>query len=489
MSNAYLNTSGYKNDVFVSYAHVDNEPVLDSEIKWVSNFIDDLGKFLARRLRGENGANPYIWIDHELAFNKPLNESLTNELRQTATFLIIMSLAYLESEWCKKERQQFFEILKEKGSNTRVFIVEIDEIDRKMYPIEINEYVIPYKFWKKENSSKAKMLGFPKRADDEDYSNRLVDISVDLANELASIKKLTSMKMKSNEPQVRPTIPKGNIFLAQVTDDLDERREEIKRYFKDEGYKILPEENMYSSYETGKLKETMEENFANCLLYVQLLSHLPGKKLPSSNNTITSFQFELAKSSGKKMMIWRSSDIDINKISDLSLRQIHESEYVQSGVFEEFKSAVLKSVNKPIIDPSPPVPRFIYVCTDVIDRHYCEEKIIPKIEEKKLDYALPLRGDNKNISAIRKFQEQNLLSCDAAVFVYCDSDPDIVFNQIMHCRKINTDRKDPFKIVAIYDGPPTEKDKIELALQNMNFSYLNCRETPNDFDEKFLNIL
>lgn len=484
---SYLGSCGYKNDVFVSYAHADNEPVFDSKIQWVSNFIDDLGKFLARKLGKKNGENPAIWIDHQLALNYPLNESLTNAIAQTATYLIIMSPAYLESEWCKKEREQFFDILRRKGTNTRVFIIEIDEIDRSRYPIEISEHVIPYKFWKKENESKANTLGFPSRSNDPEYSKRLVDISFDLAKELASIKDVGLGAPPINQ-LMQGSAYKGSVFLAQVTDDLEEKREEIKRYLKDEGYRILPEDNWYPSYDVNKLQQYIEQSLKKCQLYVQLISNLPGKKLAGGTDSVIRVQFETAKKLDTKMIVWRPFGINVNEVSDINFRQMHESELVQSGGFEEFK-ALLPEILKPVEkEPASTKSGFVYVCTDTIDRGYCEEAIIPKIKEKRMDYVMPLKGASNNVTVVRKFQEQNLLFCDAVVFVYCNSDPDIVFNQVMLCRKISTDRNSPYKIVAIYDGPP-EKDKIDLTIQSMNFSYLNCRENVNEFVEKFLNIL
>jgi hypothetical protein len=478
---SYLNSCGYKNDVFVSYAHADNEPVLDSKIQWVTNFIDDLGKFLVRKLGRKNDEAPSIWIDHQLALNKPLDKALTKEIAETAIYLIIMSPAYLQSDWCKTEREHFFKILKDKGADTRVFIIEIDEIDRSVYPIDINQYVIPYKFWKKENGLKARTLGFPMRSNDSDYSNKLLDISFDMAKELTSIKESVSLNINTN-------VSKGNIFLAHVTDDLDEKREEIKRYLKDEGYRVVPEENWYPSYDLVRLQQYAEMNLKDCQLYVQLLSNLPGKKLPGTNESVTKFQFELAKKFGKQILLWRTQGINVGDVTDHSLRLLHESEHIRAGGFEEFKAMVLDAIKPVVSQPSNP-SGFVYVCTDSVDRPHCEETIIPRMREKRIDFAMPLKGTNKDAKVVRRFQEQNLLSCDAVVFVYCYSDPDMVLNQIMHCRKVNTERDAPFKIVAIYDGPPTEKDKIDITLQSMNYSYLNCRENGNEFVEKFLNIL
>ena len=158
-----------------------------------------------------------------------------------------MSPAYLESAWCKKERQQFMEILKQKGASTRVFLVEIDQLERKKYPLEISENLVPYKFWTTDDDNTTRTLGIPDRKSEE-YYKCLLDVAKDMANELKKIKNISE-----NKTAVVHEMDKGTVFLAQVTDDLDEKREEVKRYLKDEGYKILPEENYPYEYDQYKL--------------------------------------------------------------------------------------------------------------------------------------------------------------------------------------------------------------------------------------------
>jgi hypothetical protein len=486
----YLRETGYKNDVFVSYAHVDNEPILGQEKGWVLNFISDLEKTLARKLGNAKGQCPFIWMDHELAYNKPLDEALVAELRQTATFLIIMSNAYLVSDWCREERAEFFKVINSNPSSTKVFIVEIDELDRGKYPTDINKNLIPYKFWSKEKDSKARTLGIPDR-NTEDYFKRLLDIGADLANEL------TAIKASSNA--INPVFKtQESVFLAQVTDDLDDQREEVKRYLKDAGYRILPEESWLLSDDTNKLKKIISDNLVQCKAYVQLLSNLAGKKLPNSDQGITKLQFEIAKDSSNKMMIWRSPDLNLEDVKDQNLKAILESEYVRSECLEEFKAAIIKNMEEPKkrLPINHNESSLVYLCADSVDMPYCKDVILKEINrlnaleelnKKIIDVSLPLVSNDP--AKVRKYQEQNLLQCDATVFVYCNSDPDIIFNQIMHCRKINIRREEPFKVVAIYDGPPPEKEGIEINLPSIQLSYLNCRESLDEFIEKFLKVL
>ena len=91
----------------------------------------------------------------------------------------------------------------------------------------------------------------------------------------------------------------------------------------------------------------------------------------------------------------------------------------------------------------------------------------------------------------KKFQKQNFIDCYATLFVYCQSEPDAVLSQILECYKIKALRKEPFRAVAIYDGPPKASDEgtIEIELPAFEIANLNCRENNYEFTENFIKKL
>ena len=58
----------FKRDVFISYAHYDNEPLIEGKEGWVSEFHRTLEIYLRKRL----GVDPVIWRDNELRGNEYL---------------------------------------------------------------------------------------------------------------------------------------------------------------------------------------------------------------------------------------------------------------------------------------------------------------------------------------------------------------------------------------------------------------------------------
>jgi hypothetical protein len=90
----------YDHDVFVSYAHIDNQ----GETAWVSTLLRHLDTDLRQRLGTKDLR---IWIDEDLSGNRPLTPEIMRSIQRSATLLVVMSSGYLTSEWCARERNAF----------------------------------------------------------------------------------------------------------------------------------------------------------------------------------------------------------------------------------------------------------------------------------------------------------------------------------------------------------------------------------------------
>ena len=88
----------YKHDIFVSYAHVDNEPLAGADTRWVTNLVTGLQPLLGQKL---GRADAYsLWMDYELRGNEPVTPDILSQLHETALLVLILSPGYLASEWC-----------------------------------------------------------------------------------------------------------------------------------------------------------------------------------------------------------------------------------------------------------------------------------------------------------------------------------------------------------------------------------------------------
>src|SRR5262245_37151678 len=94
---------GYRNDVFISYAHVDNVPVVEGKPGWVDFFEDLLRKRVNVRLRGEI----QFFRDQKLRLYGQFSDQLAEELADSAVLICVPSPNYVGSKWCLWELGKF----------------------------------------------------------------------------------------------------------------------------------------------------------------------------------------------------------------------------------------------------------------------------------------------------------------------------------------------------------------------------------------------
>ena len=143
--------SGYQHDVFISYAHIDDEPSIpgDNATRWVSTLYQILQTRLDQKL-GRKGAVK-VWMDRGgLKGNQPVTPDIRAAIASTATLVIIFSRGYLESSWCLEERELFIQAVGgAEAAASRIFLVHLEEIPRAEWPQAFAED-IGYPFYQKD---------------------------------------------------------------------------------------------------------------------------------------------------------------------------------------------------------------------------------------------------------------------------------------------------------------------------------------------------
>lgn len=92
-------------DVFVSYAHADDEPPTGVKNGWVTTLVEELRKVLRRKL---GGAGARIWMDHQLAAHHHVTDTLTRKAAGSRTLVLVLSPGFLKSDWCRRELATFW---------------------------------------------------------------------------------------------------------------------------------------------------------------------------------------------------------------------------------------------------------------------------------------------------------------------------------------------------------------------------------------------
>jgi hypothetical protein len=129
--------------VFISYAHADDQ-TFDEDVKgWVTNFVDKLQKAIGMK---PGGSEVKCWMDHRLEPQREVDETLRQRIRDSQCILAFMSPRYLESEWCQKEMATFVELVGGGKANNRVFLVELLPTERGDWHKGLRS-ITAIKFW------------------------------------------------------------------------------------------------------------------------------------------------------------------------------------------------------------------------------------------------------------------------------------------------------------------------------------------------------
>ncbi len=191
---------GYTHDIFVSYAHIDDKPPVGLDQGWVTTLVKGLKNTFAQRLGRENVYK--LWIDPELAKTAHITTDIRKDLNNTATFVIILSRAYLESGWCRWYENRFLSMVQERlRSALKVFVVEIDRVEEDERLRELNDALI-YRFWVTDHEkTRPRLLGMPHPSQTEpQYYDLLNQLSYDLSHELQRLEAEAILPMKDYRP-------------------------------------------------------------------------------------------------------------------------------------------------------------------------------------------------------------------------------------------------------------------------------------------------
>ena len=226
----------YEVDIFISYAHNDNQALIEGQRGWVDIF----HQALERRLQVHLGAKPTIWRDPRLQGNEYFADSLDEQVPKSAILISVLSPSYMNSEWCKREMQLFTRIATESGgvrlgNKARIIKVEKIYVPLEKHPPEL-QGMTGYQFYYMDDH-RARELSPESGPHAVEYWQRIDDVAQDVS-EL-----LQAMKARAASPDVQVfQAPAGDtVYLAETSFDLSPQRDNIKRELQERGHLVMPD--------------------------------------------------------------------------------------------------------------------------------------------------------------------------------------------------------------------------------------------------------
>lgn len=467
----------FEKQVFISYAHIDNEPLTEKQQGWITRFHTSLSAMLSMRI----GRKADIWRDSKLSGNDIFADEILQQFPKTALLISVVTPRYVESEWCTREVREFCKSAESTGgilvdNKSRVLkVIKTPGGDENPLP-QAMQLALGYPFYIFDDQQTPLELD---PAYGEEFTQKYYLKMAKLAFDVAQlIKRLDAWPVAISAAQAVATMAKPAVYLADCSIDRREDREAINADLRLHGYPILAEIQLPMDEETflGELEKIM----GRCKLSI----HIVGAKygvVPDgpSEKSVVVLENELAiqhsRKSGLKRIIWISTGTHSDsarqqQFIDLLLRDA-ETQFgadLITGDLEDLKAAIhaaLKKIELPGVPAQPKETgaedhKLVYVLCDERDR----KATIPLrkfLKTQGVESKIPaFEGD----AATLRQSNQDLLSCCDAVIVFYGAGDESwkgsVDSELRKASGYRATKKPP--ATFIYLSEPATEDKKEL---------------------------
>ncbi len=477
---------GFNNDIFISYASVDNEPDAQ-DVRWVSRFRSDLETALRRRL----GKDVAFFFDQiALHAYHDLDELLKNA-RDSAIFLAVFSPSYVEREWTRDELTAFHESAKKSGEPNRIVTIEILPVEATSLPAEI-ENLKRTRFYTKEKESGID-LPLTSVSQPALYNERVQQLAHHLVLLMREMRQRRESAAKTEPTQATPAktehappaeeqrrepavvvsmtqAPHTTVLLAQVSDDVYDERQKVASYLEDlPGVQIIPAGEYPQA--GPKFAKDVLADVQKADLFVQLLGSFRTFKPEDlrlegeAAKSYAQFQYDAARRRGIPILQWRHPDNAPEKQQAFNYdRQLLTGPDVRVMGLQEFlkeiRSAIDRRTKKE--EPKPVRGDFWFINADRSDQDLAQA-LLKAFKDSNRYAVLPMHDGTASAKEIEEDLEANLLDCKGLLLVYGKASLAWVRAQIRRFIKIENRREEPLRVKTILYGPPPEKPEPGVA--------------------------
>jgi hypothetical protein len=441
----------FSHDVFLSYAHIDNDPDPFGTC-WVSQFETDLKNALNKLGHFDDLR---IFRDAKELHGGPLEE-LRKKVQGSAIFVAVLSPNYVRRPWTLEELRTFRVT---PGAAERLAVVELLPLPPGVAYPEGTEGLVRRHFHRRDPVTGLPISISVKRepADYDREINIIANHLVDLHRRIAA---------RPAEPPPPPPAPatEAVVLLGRVTDDLQGVREQVRSHLEQFGITVIPRDD----YPDGgtQFRERFDHDVVHLTkakrgLFVQLIGPHPSRRPAEIPQGYERYQIDAAGKAGVPVLHWRSDSFDPSTITDaqhgevlagalaMSLQKLkqHIQEHCQPPRDERFEEKLRQK--------NTGGSQLVFVNSDQADVTLAGE-IERALKENNFSVVLADSDDYDDL-------DLNIQICEALVVVFGAASPKWVKRQLQYYLKEKQKRgSDP--LVSVYEGPPEPKGPIGIHL-------------------------
>jgi hypothetical protein len=315
---------GFANDIFISFAHVDN---FDG---WVEEFQSQLRNRLL-----QIGADVTIWRDSKLRGTDIFSDEIFSQLQQSALLISIVSPTGIKSNWCEDERQAF-ERLAELNGGLR-FGNHLRAIKVVKTPLPADKHRglfddLGFEFYqRKEQSDRFEEFDLTST----EFRKKRDEMAQDIKSVLDAFSDYLA-----NAPK------KDTVYVATTTPDLTQSREAIVRQLEDWGYAVRPQDSEPPRLR-GSFQSVTKAELAASIFSVHLVSDQPKPIVEDAQDSIRG-QYELAQSVPKDRIVWIGPGVQLYSEFDVAIKTGLQKgvEVLKDRPLEDLKDVIEERLNR-----------------------------------------------------------------------------------------------------------------------------------------------
>jgi|SRR5882724_5259561 len=496
------------NDIFISYAHIDNQPLGDTK-----GWVDQLFEHLTVRLSQVLGAEPGIWWDKRLQGDQYFAGEIGDQVGATLLLTPVVTPRYVNSNWCRGELKEFFQRANrnaETRNQSRVFKIVKTPVADQQLPEELRG-LLGYLFYEVDGNNRPRefrqVLG---RDRDQRYWDKLDDLAWDIKDAIEKLRAQPDVPA-AEVAELGDALPlEKKVYLAETGPELSVERDRIKRELQQNNYYVLPDSTLPSNL--LDLEATVREYLSRCVLSI----HMIGARFESAVEIgesdeppqqsdpllpVVQLQTKLAAErasadGGFSRLIWLPPGLHTEDsrqqgfIAGLQKNIGAGTELLQTSL-EDLKQRVIHRLTvAPREEPTTGDHRSVYLIYDNRDAGD-----VKPIDDFLYDHGFEVippifEGDSVELA---QYHRDSLLNCEAALIYYGSANQMWLRSKIWDLQKAPGWGRPSPVLAAVYVGGEQTSEKelfrtreVPLVIQNFNaFSpdklqpFLNAMQTGN----------
>ena len=471
---------GFDQHLFISYAHIDNQPLAPEQKGWISRFHDSLETMLGMRL----GRQASIWRDEKLTGSDIFDEAIVRQFPRTALFMSILTPRYVGSEWCTREVVEFCRAAEHNGglvveNKSRIVKIIKTPLDNDGEMPAIMRRALGYPFYTLDGETPLELDPAYGAEHAQKYNLKLAKLAYELAQ---LIKKLENGNGRGRSEPNGAAVRNGqgsarSVYLAECSYDRREVRELLEAELRLHGYTVYPDAWMPA--DEKEYTAAVERFLERCELSIHLIGSARGA-VPDGpgNRSAVELQHELAihraRTGSLKRVIWLpAATVSQQREHQQFIGALHNDADAQFGAdlitgdVETLKGAVhaalapnTKKSKSPFNEGGASGAPLIYLICEKRDR--TDTLPLRKyLREQGFEVEIPIFEGNA--AAVRQANHELLDECNAVLIWYGAGDEfwrRTVVNDVRKQRNSRSER--PLHFSYTYLAGPLTDDKDEL---------------------------